>query len=125
VQLAGRFDPRVATADHDKRQQPGPHRRVVDQIGLLEAVDERGAESERVGDRLHRPAILRHSGYLGEVGDMAEGYNQVLVADHLVPREAAAVDGEFLASGVDGVDASLQYRDAPAELPQGVDDILR
>jgi hypothetical protein len=92
--LARGFHAGVAAAHHDEGEEPAPRPGVLDEIRLLEAVDEGGAQPQGVGDVLHRPAVLRHAGNRGELGHVPERQDEVPEPHPVVTGESAPVKAE-------------------------------
>ena len=125
LNLAGGFNAGVAAADHHEGQEPTPQFGINDQVGLLHAADDGGAEFHGVTDRAHQVSVLSHAGDAAQIHAGAGGDEELFESDGDFGGVLASGQGQDPLGQVNIGDLALEDLSPAADHADGIDHVLR
>jgi hypothetical protein len=125
LDLPGGLDAGVATADDDEAEEVFALLGLREEIRLLHAADDGGAELHGIAHIAHLKRVLGHAGDAAEIDACAGGEHEVLETHRELRRGAAAIERDDARSEVDVRDLAFQHLRATADHADGIDHMLR
>ena len=125
LDLARGLDAGVATADDDEAEEVFALLRLREEIRLLHAADDGGAEFHGIAHIAHLKRVLGHAGDAAEIDARAGREHEVLKTHRELRRGAAAIERDDTRGEVDVRDLALQHLRATADHADGIHHMLR